>query len=83
MYDKLVVSDIDTSAFVSKTKYQTDTTTLKKKISDITDSVKKTKLTELENKITDVSSLATKTALTSVEKKNPDVSSLVKKKKKS
>ena len=80
MYDKLVVNDIDTSAFVSKTKYQTDTTKLEKKISDVTDFVKKTNLTELENKIPDVSSLATKTALTPVEKNIPDVSSLVKKK---
>ena len=79
MYDKLVVNDIDTSAFVSKTKYQTDTTKLEKKISDVTDFVKKTNLTGLENKIPDVSSLATKTALTAVENKIPSVSSLVKK----
>ena len=63
-----------------KTKYQTDKTELEKKIPDLTDFVKKTKLTELENKISDVSSLATKTALTAVENKIPDVSSLVKKK---
>ena len=53
---------------------------LEKKILDVTDFVKKTKLTELENKIPDVSSLATKTALTAVENKIPDASSLVKKK---
>ena len=52
---------------------------MKKKIPDVTNFVKKTKLTELENKIPDVSSLATKTALTAVENKIPDVSSLVKK----
>ena len=82
VYDKLVakVNNIDTSDFVLKTKYQTDKTELEKKIPDVTDFVKKTKLTELENKIPDVSSLATKTALTAVENKIPDdVSSLVKK----
>ena len=81
MHDKLVakVNNIDTSDFVLKTKYQTDKTELEKKIPDVTDFVKKTKLTELENKIPDVSSLATKTALTAVENKIPDISSLVKK----
>ena len=64
VYDKLAakVNNIDTSAFVLKTKYQTDKTKLEKKIPDVTDFVKK-KLTELENKIPDVSSLATKPAL--------------------
>ena len=81
VYDKLVakVNNIDTSDFVLKTKYQTDKTELEKKIPDVTDFVKKTKLTELENKIPDVGSLATKTALTAVENKIPGVSSLVKK----
>ena len=57
VYDKLAakVNDIDTSEFVLKTKYQTDKTELEKKIPDVTDFVKKTKLTELENKIPDVS----------------------------
>ena len=73
------VNKIDTSVFVLKTKYQTDKTELERKIYDITDFVKETKLTELENKIHDVSSLATKTALTAVENKIPGVSSLVKK----
>ena len=69
VYDKLPakVNNIDTSAFALKTKYQTDKTELEKKIPDVTDFVKKTKLTELENKIPDVSSLATKTALSAVE----------------
>ena len=82
VYDKLAakVNNIDTSDFVLKTKYQTDKTELEKKIPDVTDFVKKTKLTELENKILDVSSLATKTALSAVENKIPNVSSLVKKK---
>ena len=81
VYDKLAakVNNIDTSDFVLKTKYQTDKTELEKKIPDVTDFVKKTKLTELENKIPDVSSLATQTALTAVENKIPDVNSLVKK----
>ena len=69
----------DTSVLVLKTKYQTDKTELEKKIPDVTDFVKKTKLTELENKIPDVSSLATKTALTAVENKIHSVSSLIKK----
>ena len=81
VYDKLAakVNNIDTSDFVLKTKYQTDKTELEKKIPDVSNLVKKTKLTELENKIPDISNLATKTALTTVENKIPDVSSLVKK----
>ena len=48
VYDKLVakVNNIDTSDFVLKTKYQTDKTELEKKIPDVNDFVKKTKLTE-------------------------------------
>ena len=52
---------------------------IRKKIPNVTDFVKKTKLTELENKIPDVSNLATKIAITAVENKIPSVSSLVKK----
>ena len=80
-YDKLVtiVNNIDTSEFVLKTKYQIDKAELEKKIPDVTDFIKKTKLTELESKIPDVSSLAKKIALTSVENEIPDVSSLAKK----
>ena len=64
VYDKLVakVNNIDTSAFVLKTNYQTDKTELVEKIPDVTDFVKNTKFTELKNKILDVSNLATKTA---------------------
>ena len=69
------VNNIDTSAFVLKTIYQTDKTELEKKIPDVTHFVKKAKLTELENKIPDVSSLAANTALTAVGNKLPDVSS--------
>ena len=82
VYDKLSakVNNIDTSDFVSKSKYQTDKTELEKKIPNVTDFVKKAKLTELEIKILDISNLAAKTALTAVEHKIPSVSNLVKKK---
>ena len=81
VYEKLAakVNNIDTSIFVLKTKYQTEKAELEKKIPNVTDFVKKTKLTELENKIPNVSSLATKTLLAAVENKIPSVSSLVKK----
>ena len=85
VYDKLVakVNSIDTSRFVSKTKYDTDKSEIENKIPDASDLVKKgdynTKITEIEGKIPDVSSLATKTALTTVENKIPNVSSPVKK----
>ena len=63
VYDKLAakVNNIDTSAFVLKTKYQVDKAELEIKIPDVTNFVKKTKLTELENKIPDASSLVKKT----------------------
>ena len=81
VYDKLVtkVNNIDTSAFVLKTKYNTDNTGLEKKIPDATGFVKTANHTELENKIPDISNLSTKTALTTVENKIPSVSNLVKK----
>ena len=68
-YNKLAakVNNFDTSDFILKTKDQTDKTELEKKITDVSDLVKKTKLTKLENKIPDVSRLATKSALTAVE----------------
>ena len=82
VYDQLVakISNIDTSDFVLKTKYDTDKTELEDKIPNVTDFVKEAKLTELESKIPDISNLATKAALTTVENKIPDVSNLVKKK---
>ena len=57
IYDKLVakVDNIDTSNFVLKTKYNNDKTELEKKIHDVNNLVKKTKLTELGNKIPDIS----------------------------
>ena len=81
VYDKLAakVNNIDTSSFVLKTKYQTNKTELQKKIRDLADFVKETKLTKLETKIPDVSSLATKSTLTVQENKTRSVSSLVKK----
>ena len=81
VFDKLAakVNNIDTSTFILKTKYETDKAELEKKIPDVTDFAKKTKLTELENKIRDVTCLATKTALIAVENEIPDVSSFVKK----
>ena len=63
VYDKLVtkVNNIDTSGFVSKTKYDTE---LENKIPDATGLAKKTdyntKITEIESKIPDISNLATK-----------------------
>ena len=81
LYDKLVakVNNNDTSDFVLKTKCITDKTELEKKMSDVSNLLKKAKLTDLEKKIPDVSSLATKTALTAVENKIPNVSALIKK----
>ena len=81
IYDKLVakVNNIDTNDFILKTKYQTGKAELEKKIPDVANFAKKTKLTEVENKIPDVSSLVTKTSLTTDENKMPNISSLVKK----
>ena len=69
VYDKLAakVNNNDTSEFVLKTKYQTGKTELEKKIPDVTNFLKKTKLTELENNIPDITGLAIKAALTAVE----------------
>ena len=86
VYDKLFakVNSIDTSAFVLKTKYDTDKSESENKIRDTSGFVKKTdyniKITEIERKISDGSNLATKTALITVENKIPSVRSLVKKK---
>ena len=52
------VNNIDTNDFVLKTKYQKDKAELEKKIPNVTDFVKKTKLTELENKILNLVLLA-------------------------
>ena len=81
VYDKLVaeVNNISTSDFILKCKYYTDKTELEKKISDVSDLVKETKLIELQNKTPNSNSLATNTALTVLENEIPSVSSIVKK----
>ena len=85
VYDKLVakVNNIDTSGFVSKTKYDIDKSELENKILDTSSLVKQTdyntKATDIEGKIPDISNLATKAALNTVENKIPNVSNLVKK----
>ena len=89
-YDKFVakVDNIDTTIFVSKTKYERDRSDLEdktnkvdKKIPDISDLVKKTDsnatITEVEGKIPSITGLAASSALTAVENKIPDVSTLV------
>ena len=70
MSDKLDanVNNIDTSGFVSKTKYDTYKADLEKKITNISEFVKKKQITT--------------SASTADENKIPDVSTLVKKKKK-
>ena len=87
-YNKLVtqVNNIDNKHFVSRTKYEKDGSDFEdkidkidKKIPDVANLVKNTKVTEIEGKIPDISSLATKSVLTVVENKIPDVSSLIKK----
>ena len=84
-YNKLVnkVNNIDTSGFLSKTKYAADKLELEKKIPDTTNLVKKTnyntEITELENKTPDISNLATKTKFSTVENKIIDTSNLIRK----
>ena len=81
VYDKLVakVNNTDTSDFALKTNYQREKTKLEKKIPQVTDFVKKTKLTKLENKNPNISNLAIKTALTIAQNKILDDSNIVKK----
>ena len=69
MSDKLDanVNNIDTSGFVSKTKYDTYKADLEKKITNISEFAKKRQITT--------------SALTADENKTPDVSTLLKKKK--
>ena len=82
VYNKLVakVNNIDTSGFVSKTKYDTDKSELENKIPDTSGLVKNTdynaKITEIESKIPDISNLATKIALATVENKILDINNL-------
>ena len=77
------VDAIDTSKFVSRTKFTTDTNSLddkidkvEKKIPDISVLASKTELTAVKNKNPGVSGLATTSALTIVENKIPDITNL-------
>ena len=81
---KTKVDNIDTSSYITKTKFENDKSDLDgkidktdKKIPDVNDLVKKPALTAVENKNPDISSLATKLALTAVENKIPNVTSFV------
>ena len=58
---KTKVNNIDTSSYVTKTKFEND-------ISDLDDKTDKT-----DKKIPDVSGLVKKSALTAVENKTPDI----------
>ena len=84
MYNKLdfKVKNVNTSAFVLKTKYNTEKAYLGNKIPDTIGPVKKTdynaKITEIEGKIPSISGLATNAELTAVENKIPNISGLVK-----
>ena len=76
-YDRLVpkVDNIDTTQFVSRTKYEIDGSDLEKKISDVNK-----KIPDVSGSvITIITGLATNSALTAIENKIPDISSLVKK----
>ena len=88
------VNNVDISGFVLKSKYGTDKSNLKKKISDadkrfliLVDLLNKktdynVATTELEIKITSISGSATNSALNAIENEIPNVSNLVKKEKK-
>ena len=91
-YDKLVtkVNGVDTTNFVLKTKYEKDRSDfedkinkLDKKISDVSDLVKKAdfnaKVIEVEGKICSITGLTRSSALTAVENKIPNISNLIKK----
>ena len=91
-YNKLVtkVHNIDTTNFVSRTKYEKDgsdfedkISKIDKKIPDVSGLVKKTvfntNVTEIEGKIPSITGLATNSELTAVENKIPDVNGIIKK----
>ena len=84
----LKTKTVDTSNFVTRTKFSTDTNALDdkidkvdKKIPDVTSFVKKTdfdsKINEVEGKIPNISGLATNSSLAAVENKIPDITSLI------
>ena len=75
---------IDTSRFVSKTKYNTDKSDLERKTHDTSDKNYNAKISAMESitsisSIISISGLATNSALTAFENKMPDISNLVKK----
>ena len=79
---KTKVDNIDTSSYVTKTKFENDISDLDdkidktdEKIPDVSDLVKKSALAAVENEIPDISSLATKSTLTVVKNKIPNVTS--------
>ena len=77
------VSNIDTSGFLLKTKYDTDKSDLEKKMHDANKNIHDTsglvektnyvKITKIQSKIPTISGLTTNSALTAVENKIPDV----------
>ena len=80
VYSKLVailvfINSIDTSAFVLKTKYDTDKSEIENKIPDTSGLVKKTgcnaKSVEIEGKIPSISGLAANAVFTTVQNKIP------------
>ena len=84
----LKTKTVDTSNFVTRTKFSTDTNALDdkidkvdKKIPDVTSFVKKTdfdsKINEVEGKIPNISGLATNSSLAAVENKIPDITSWI------
>ena len=90
VYDKLVakVNNIDTTAFVLKTKYDTDKSDLKEEISDVEKKIPNTsalvrntdlsaKVSEIESEIPSISGLVTSAALTAVQNKIHDVSKYI------
>ena len=76
-------NNIDTSRFISRTKYDADKSELEKKNPETSELVEKldcnAKIIGIKSKIPSISSLATNAALTAVKSKIPDVSTLVKK----
>ena len=79
---------VDTSNFVTRTKFSTNTNALDdkidkvdEKIPDVTSFAKKadfdSKITEVEGKIPNIGGLATNSSLIAVENKIPDITSLI------
>ena len=79
-YDKLVakVNSIDASAFVLKTKYETDKSKIENKNPDKKTDYN-TKIAKIEGEVPNVRNLVTKATLTTIDNKIPSVSSLAKK----